>query len=292
MGLAKNVLMAAGIALGVSFAVAANAQPYLAPGVQNTISDDYGERIWDKDGSGTITAGDVFLGVIGMTGSSPATFLNNTGQVPQVTGFFGATVTASPGTGALGLAPIAAADLAPTLAAATFGLTAAQQAFIAALPNAGAGGVAWLFEGPVADFFTLGSHTSFSDGVTRATDGSLVLVVGLDGSPNESMGAFGDSLTIPPSAGLSGVFTWNLSVLQENWPDIIGFGILPTGTEFRITGSVAACNSIHAGTCTAYQYAADATATFIPIPEPATLAIFGVGLFGLAAVLRRRREQV
>lgn len=291
MSMTRNLLMAAGVALGVSFAGVASAQPYLAPGVQNTISDDYGERIWDRDGSGTITAGDVFLGVIGMTSSSPQGFLNGTGQVPQVTGIFGASVVGVAG-GALALAPISAAELAPTLAAGTFGLTAGQQAFIAALPNAGAGGVAWLFEGPVADFFNLGDHTSFSDGVARATDGSLVLVVGRDLSPGESMGAFGDDLTIPPGAGLSGVFTWNLSVLQENWPDIIGFGILPTGTEFRITGSVAACNSIHTDSCNAYQYAADATATFIPIPEPATLAMFGAGLFGLGAILRRRREQV
>lgn len=35
-----------------------------------------------------------------------------------------------------------------------------------------------------------------------------------------------------------------------------------------------------------------ATVTFASVPEPATLAMFGAGLLGLAAVLRRRREQV
>src|SRR5262245_15964980 len=86
--------VAAVVALGFGLSGAASAQPYIAPGVQNTISDDYGERVWDRDNSGTISVGDVLLGVVGITSSAPASFLNGTGQVPQLTGVFATTVTA------------------------------------------------------------------------------------------------------------------------------------------------------------------------------------------------------
>ncbi|MBL8838127.1 MAG: PEP-CTERM sorting domain-containing protein [Alphaproteobacteria bacterium] len=298
MSMTRNILMAAGVAIGVSFAAAASAQPYVAPGVQNTISDDYGERIWDRDGSGTVSAGDVFIGFIGMTSSSPATYLNGTGQLPQVTGIFMNTV-AGPGPGGLGLAlaPTSAADAA--LASAAVGLNAAAQAFIAALPNLGTGGVAWLYEGADADFFPIGGK-SFQTGFNEATDGSLVLVAGFRGAANEGMLALATNLDIPGDDGsvvggaLAGTFQFQLNVLLENWPDIIGFGLLPEGVELFLSGNINRCNQVHANTCGAanYQYASDATATFIPIPEPATLAMFGAGLFGLAAILRRRREQI
>jgi len=283
--------VAAAVALGFGLGGAASAQPYLAPGVQNTISDDYGERVYDADGSGTVTVGDVFIGVVGITGSAPATFLNSTGQLPQLTGVFAATVSAVVGASA-SFATSTAAELAA--AGAAVGLTPAQVVTLGGLPSAGTGGVLWVFEGADADFFTLGSHTSISDGFDRSTDGPVVLVAGFDGSAGESMGALANTFIIPSAAGvpaaLAGTFFWNLSVLAEFWPDIIGFGILPTGTELFLSGNINSCNAVHATTCPTYQYASDATATFIPIPEPATLALFGAGLLGLAIGLRRRRK--
>lgn len=301
MSMTRNLLMAAGVALGVSVAGAASAQPYVAPGVQNTISDDYGERIWDKDGSGTVSAGDVFIGFIGMTSSSPVTVpaggLGGT-NLPEVTGIFMNTV-AGPGPGGVGiaLAPTSAADAAS--AAAAVGLNAGAVAFISALPNLGTGGVAWLYEGSDLDYFPLGGKT-FQTGFDVATDGSLVLVAGFRGDASEGMLALATNLDIPGDDGavvggaLAGTFQFQLNVLLENWPDIIGFGLLPEGVELFLSGNINRCNQIHANTCGAdrYQYASDATATFIPIPEPATIALFGAGLFGLAGILRRRREQV
>jgi len=287
----RNWAIAGALVCGLGFGGSAAAQNYLAPGTLNTLSDDYGERLYDADLSGGASAGDVLIGVVGITSNLPNNNLS-TASLPQITAIFANTIASFDAvTGQAVLRPTTAAEMAA--AAASFGgTTLAGGAALTTLPglsvNGLTGAVVWVYEDtpPLSTFFPLTSHTTFQDGVNRATDGNFILSMGFDGSANEAMVA-----AVSPAI-VTG-FAFRMTVLQENLPDIVDFGLLPIhGTEIFMNGSIDQANTrcISFPCANAYQISGDATVQLIPIPEPATLLIFGAGLLGLGLVVRRRRR--
>jgi hypothetical protein len=289
----RNWAIAGALVCGLGFGGSAAAQGYLAPGVLNTLSDDYGERLYDQGVAGA-SAGDVLIGVVGITSNLPNNNLS-TSTLPQITAIFSTTIASfNPATGVAVLRPSTALEIAA--AAASFGgTTLAGGAALTTLPGLSTdggvtGAVVWTYEDsvPLSTYFPLTSHTSFQDGVNRATDGNFILSMGFDGSANEGMGA-----AVSP-ASIRG-FEWALSVLQENLPAFDAFGLIPgVGTEIHMQGSIDQNNTRCIGSpcAAAYQISGDATVELIPlqVPEPATLLIFGAGLLGLGLVNRRRRR--
>jgi hypothetical protein len=134
---------------------------------------------------------------------------------------------------------------------------------------------------------------TLSGTVTDPNNGDAVVATGVLLS-----GTFDSATFILQNGGLGGTFTGDGS--DEKNQDLLDFyGITATdfnflNTDFSLTGCTTAAGGTPALTSdfTCSIANADLNNTGVPIAEPATLGLFGIGLLGLGFMLRRRKRLV
>jgi hypothetical protein len=138
-----------------------------------------------------------------------------------------------------------------------------------------------------------GAHAAFNF-TLNGPDGSFVQVPLLAGSFDGTVAAgtlFAPSYVIIPGSTVTGIFTANVAV--SNWANYEGTGAQPlpltagigSGTYGGSGTSMLFGGSASAGGTAKVTYTYDAA----PIPEPATLTLFGSALLGLGAIRRYRK---
>lgn len=138
---------------------------------------------------------------------------------------------------------------------------------------------------------TGGTATEVS--TTAWTSGSLAHYLGISASPNNPLGAFLDSSETSLDASATGFFVYQLTLTDFTVPKN-GSGGLPqfdaiSGLDLGsyIVGFLD-CGNSWCATANSGALLVDGTTT--SVPEPASLALFAVGLGGLAFAVRRRRK--
>jgi hypothetical protein len=273
----------------------------LVPG-PNTISDDSGEIFVDRDGSGTVSAGDRFIGIIGVTSLQPSTLIPGT-DVNELTGLFTFEVLSVGAT-----APCAGVGLPSGCADFTFGVPTGG--FNAALNDPLIPGIDWgppggpddpaaftgpsgaldpntvfiAFEDETPDFNL--AQTTIQDVIDTAVDGDIVAALGLEGG--DVIGAFapvapGEIVGAPPGQGIGNI-SFVLSISDTTLP-------LDPTQPVTGTGNISAPFPTNP-----FLIRDDVTINVIaqqqpPIPEPGTLSLLGmgIGLLAFGAAVRRYR---
>lgn len=289
----RKVLTAAMLSAGLMWASGAQALPSfgsaLVPGV-NTLSDDDAEAYIDADSSGTITAGDYFIGFIGINTVQPSNEAPGI-TVNELTAVYALEVSAITGTSGSGFCGGAVGGCSSfDLVAPGIGLGAALDLLGLDYDGAGAlntasltiaAGVAtdaWLvaFEDPTPDFvIAAGTAQALVD---ATVDGTRVLELGDTGA---FISATGPTIVASIAALPEGTGVGSLSF--NNVPINATTLFLDTSAPVSGVGSVSAPS---AGNPFPIRTNTDITLT--AVPEPELLALLGIGLLGLSGSLRRR----
>jgi len=246
----------------------------------NQFSDDFIEFLADKDGSGTITAGDVLLTSVKIT-SFPlsGTPVNSVNEFTVFSAIRVTSVTTVPD-----IACSVSATLPGGCGVFKFGATTEGLAywlgtfgFVSSLPTT-ADSVGVFFEDTTPDF----TLTNFATGL----DGTARIVVDLVGANKDSWSAtgpqdltdFGNPLN-PSGQGLGG-FNAKTTISAQ------GFAGWNLGPSMTVRGNLSP------QTGAASPVGGDATfeTTAIKLPEPASLALVGAALFGVGVSARRRKN--
>ena len=276
-------------ATGAAFALPVASSAWTS-GVNNTLSDDFAETLFDRDLSGTLTSGDVLFSWLKITSYGPSGVSG--GAVNELTILSAVqidTVTALPSI-ACGVAFVSPS-------------TDGCAGFSFVRPDAGYGGLAGIlaFQGLNGLFsntkpLTIGANSvavviedstpNFSlASPATAADGALRMV--LDLNAGDTWGAVGpvnltDFFANPVGEGI-GSFSMNLTISGQ---DVPGWD---TGTRLTGRGNL----SLQELTPGVFGPGGDASFTFKPtaVPEPGTLALLSVGLLGAAVAQRRKQKQ-
>lgn len=280
--------LVASLVVGFAASGAAYALPIASSaftsGVNNTLSDDFAETLIDRDGTGTLTAGDVLFSWLKITSYGPSGVSG--GAVNELTILSAVQIdTVTP----LVDAACGVAFVSPLGGCASFSFVA---------PDAGYGGLAGIL-GPLAGLFTNTKPLAIGAGSVAvviedstpnfaltsppsAADGDLRMV--LDLLAGDTWGAvgptnLGDFFANPVGEGV-GSFSMNLTISGQN------FAGWDTGTRMRGRGNL----SLSELAPNVFGPGGDASFTFKPtaVPEPGTLALISVGLLGAAFAQRRR----
>lgn len=286
----KLTNIAAGILLAAGVATAAQATPIAGsffPGQLNQLSDNNAEYLVNRDGS-LSNAGDSILDqgdrLVGMftietieaLASGGQNNLNATGR--ELTGIFDITVVskqifAGP-LGSIYSYTFAATDLAGTAVRLFDGNTqdytrlddgtGTRAARLAALMGTASNGL---------DFMTLGINKYWV--ATTNTD---------------DIAAIG---ALPPGQAVN-TFQASFDILTNNSGlmfDKVSCGLTPTGPLGIHTTDVCGSGSLLGtlGVQTPFDSFSNVDFTVKPIPEPASLALLGLGIFGIGAFSRKRK---
>lgn len=312
------------LALGCLLIMGAVAQaiPY-APGSFNGVFFT-NDEVWvdmDNDGlstanpgANTVTIGDVFWGTLKMNQISAPT--NNVGQggaqiwgpgatPDEITGYFATQVVGiTNGGNTVVFAPLSNAALDPNGI-----LTAAEIAD---------GVVIKIYEDNSGGFGNYNATTQGS-AVSTATDGSLLWTLsmydnatapsGINPTTTANSGYWFSNASTDPWGLIGGNVLGDsfagVNVITNN-SGISKFGLvtdpnvsLPTGTnwnhfwfnsELIVNGAALAAGFSHGADQPMHLFSND-PGVYFPIPEPTTLALFGLGIVGACGLVRRRRRR-
>lgn len=239
------------------------------------------EVLLDKDGSGSVSIGDTFWGTVQLqqikaptdpsgTGGGTIWFPGGGFGTVEVTGYFATDVT-----GIL-LPPFGADPGNPTI---VLGAPAIDPNGILA-----GGEVLRLFEDTAVDY----NDSTQALALATATDGTLHSSLGLTGGYWYTVAPI-----VPPGSGDVGVSFAGLNYIISPFATVPvndpneGFSGLSVDVFFNSEiGSLGNFGGASSGT--KMHFFSNDPAVYKPIPEPASMMLLGMGLFGIAGLRRRK----
>lgn len=298
-----NLKTLAGVIASFGIATAAQALPISSTFQTGATqwSDDSAEILIDRDGSGTLSAGDWLVGVLQIT-SFPTAVPSTASSYNTLTAFFANEVSSVSNLPALacGNAVLTSCGLFEFVPITDSGLGGGLVEAIAAINFVFGAGTIPAFNDPDGLAAAMNSNTAalffedvgaqtpvdredpIEDGFTAATDGVLRMVLDMENDWSAIGPQDLTQFTLLPEGGAAGSFGTELTIAAEGFANVEF-----TSDKVQVIGNLYAPTD--EGT---WPVNDDATFTMQTrvVPEPSSLALLGIAALG-AATMRRRSKK-